>query len=74
MGFRTSWSTNAGGRSSCLGNQSNQSLNTIDESVCSTSNLRTSSEFKDIQAYCLPLNNGTSMEKINIEAEKVKLA
>lgn len=50
-----------------------ESLNAIDESVCSTSNIGTFSEFKDIQANYLPLNNGTSTEKIKIEAEKVNL-
>lgn len=50
-----------------------ESMNAMDESVCSTSNIGTFSEFKDIQANYLPLNNGTSTEKIKIEAEKVNL-
>ena len=54
--------------------KASKSFINIDQSVCTTSNIGTFSEFKDIQADYLPLNNGTSLEKIKIEAEKENLA
>ena len=54
--------------------KASKSFINIDQSVCTTSNIGTFSEFKDIQADYLPLNNGTSPEKIKIEAEKENLA